>query len=104
MFVPQSAVLENPISLTRVSTFPEVSRFRVLVADDQPDILLALRLLFAQNGYQVETAKSPRRLDLLVRTFRTTNPELRMGNPLAPISPIAPRTRPCLTSSMFATL
>jgi len=59
MFVPQSAVLENPISPTRFSTFPEVSRFRVLVADDQPDILLALRLLLARNGYQVETADSP---------------------------------------------
>ena len=59
MFVPQSAVLENPISPTRFSTFPEVSRFRVLVADDQPDILLALRLLLARNGYQVETVNSP---------------------------------------------
>ena len=104
MFVPQSAVLNNPISPTHFSNFRDVSRFRVLVVDDQQDILLALCLLLTQNGYQVETAKSPRRLDLLVRTFRTTNPELRMGNPLAPISPIAPRTRPCLTSSMFATL
>ena len=71
MFVPQSAVLENPISLTRVSTFPEVSRFRVLVADDQPDILLALRLLFVQNGYQVETANSPQTVleALAYRTF-----------------------------------
>jgi len=59
MFVPQSAVLENPLSPTRFSTFPEVSRFRVLVADDQPDILLALRLLLAQNGYEVETVNSP---------------------------------------------
>lgn len=59
MFVPQFAVLENPISPTRFSTFPDVSRFRVLVADDQPDILLALRLLLAQNGFQVETVNSP---------------------------------------------
>jgi hypothetical protein len=30
MFVPQSAVLDNPLSPTRFSNFPEVSRFRVL--------------------------------------------------------------------------
>ena len=59
MLVPQSSVLENPVSTTCFSTFPDVSRFRVLVADDQPDILLALRLLLARNGYQVETVNSP---------------------------------------------
>ena len=32
---------------------------RVLVADDQPDILNALRLLLADEGYEVSTAKSP---------------------------------------------
>ncbi len=71
MFVPQSAVLDNPISPTRFSTFPEVSRFRVLVADDQQNILLALRLLLAQNGYQVETANSPQTVveALASRTF-----------------------------------
>ena len=71
MFVPQSAVLDNPISPTRFSTFPEVSRFRVLVADDQQNILLVLRLLLAQNGYQVETANSPQTVveALASRTF-----------------------------------
>ena len=59
MLLSQSAVLENPISPTPFSTFPDVSRFRVLVADDQPDILLALKLLLAQNGYHVETVNSP---------------------------------------------
>ena len=51
--------------------FPDVSRFRVLVADDQPDILLALRLLLAQNGYQVETVNSPQTVleALAYRTF-----------------------------------
>jgi response regulator RpfG family c-di-GMP phosphodiesterase len=58
MLVPQSSVLENPVSTTCFSTFPDASRFRVLVADDQPDILLALRLLLARNGYQVETFNS----------------------------------------------
>ena len=71
MLVPQSSVLENPVSTTCSSAFPNVSRFRVLVADDQPDILLALRLLFAQNGYQVETANSPQTVleALAYRTF-----------------------------------
>ncbi|MGH7674254.1 MAG: response regulator, partial [Gemmatimonadales bacterium] len=32
---------------------------RVLVADDQPDILEALRLLLKGAGYEVETAASP---------------------------------------------
>lgn len=32
---------------------------RTLIADDQPDILEALRLLLKQHGYQVETAASP---------------------------------------------
>ena len=70
MLVPQSAVLENPVSATHFSTFPDVSRFRVLVADDQPDILLALHLLLAQNGYQVETVNSPQTV-LEALTYRT---------------------------------
>lgn len=35
---------------------------RVLVADDQPDVLQALRLLLKAEGYAVETAASPRDL------------------------------------------
>src|SRR5262245_53401088 len=71
MFVPESAVLENPVSAAHFSTLPDVSRFRVLVADDQPDILLALQLLLAQNGYQVETVNSPQTVleALAYRTF-----------------------------------
>ncbi len=33
---------------------------RVLVADDQPDVLEALRLLLKSEGYGIETAQSPR--------------------------------------------
>jgi DNA-binding NtrC family response regulator len=33
----------------------------ILVADDQPDVLEALRLLLKANGYEVETANSPAR-------------------------------------------
>ncbi len=32
---------------------------RALIADDQPDVLEALRLLLKQEGYQIETANSP---------------------------------------------
>src|SRR5262245_45161409 len=32
---------------------------RVLVADDQPDVLEALRLLLKGEGFEIETARSP---------------------------------------------
>ncbi len=32
---------------------------RVLIADDQPDVLTALRLLLKAEGYETETATSP---------------------------------------------
>lgn len=32
---------------------------RILIADDQPDVLTALRLLLKSEGYQIETANSP---------------------------------------------
>ncbi|MDB6095342.1 MAG: two component, sigma54 specific, transcriptional regulator, Fis family [Verrucomicrobia bacterium] len=32
---------------------------RILIADDQPDVLEALRLLLKTEGYQIETVKSP---------------------------------------------
>ena len=32
---------------------------RILVADDQPDVLEALRLLLKSEGYQTDTVKSP---------------------------------------------
>ena len=35
---------------------------RILVADDQPDVLEALRLLLKSEGFQVETANSPTRM------------------------------------------
>jgi sigma-B regulation protein RsbU (phosphoserine phosphatase) len=37
----------------------KVAPARVLVADDQPDVIEALRLLLKANGYQVVTATSP---------------------------------------------
>jgi DNA-binding NtrC family response regulator len=38
---------------------PAALQHRILVADDQPDIIEALRLLLKNEGYQTEAAKSP---------------------------------------------
>jgi DNA-binding NtrC family response regulator len=38
---------------------PESSTPRILIADDQPDVLEALRLLLKCEGYQIEAVKSP---------------------------------------------
>ena len=38
---------------------PPPSSHRILVADDQPDVLEALRLLLKTEGFQIETVKSP---------------------------------------------
>jgi len=37
----------------------ETVRSRILVADDQPDVLEALKFLLAEEGYVVDTARSP---------------------------------------------
>src|ERR1039457_1407466 len=40
----------------------ELKPYRVLVCDDQPDVLEALRLLLKGQGWQAVTADSPQRL------------------------------------------
>ena len=40
-------------------TAPDSSTLRILIADDQTDVLEALRLLLKTEGYQIETVKSP---------------------------------------------
>lgn len=40
----------------------ENSTARILIADDQPDVLEALRLLLKGEGFQIETVSSPQRL------------------------------------------
>ena len=35
---------------------------RLLLADDQPDVLEALRLLLKPEGYAIETAASPQQI------------------------------------------
>lgn len=39
---------------------PEASAPRTLIADDQPDVLEALRLLLKREGYQIEAVNSPK--------------------------------------------
>lgn len=38
------------------------SQMRVLIADDQPDVLEALRLLLKREGYKIEAAESPQQV------------------------------------------
>jgi DNA-binding NtrC family response regulator len=38
------------------------SQMRILVADDQPDVLEALRLLLKREGYKIEAAESPQQV------------------------------------------
>src|SRR5438067_6456948 len=42
-----------------VTTRPAAAAPRLLIADDQPDVLEALRLLLKGEGYQIESATSP---------------------------------------------
>ena len=41
------------------ATRPDVATPRVLIADDQPDVLEALRLLLKGEGFRIESAGSP---------------------------------------------
>src|SRR3989440_6942494 len=38
------------------------SQMRILIADDQPDVLEALRLLLKRDGYKIEAAESPQQV------------------------------------------
>jgi DNA-binding NtrC family response regulator len=42
-----------------MSTLKNVGLTRILIADDQPDVLEALRLMLKAEGYQIESANSP---------------------------------------------
>ena len=51
-----------PTTTDRTDTLsprPEPTTPRVLIADDQPDVLEALRLLLKGEGYRIESAGSP---------------------------------------------
>ena len=38
------------------------SQMRILIADDQPDVLEALRLLLKREGYKIESAEFPQQV------------------------------------------
>jgi DNA-binding NtrC family response regulator len=42
-----------------MSTLKNVGASRILIADDQPDVLEALRLMLKAEGYQIESASAP---------------------------------------------
>jgi DNA-binding NtrC family response regulator len=48
--LPMSVTLPSPVT---------VSAARILIADDQPDVIEALRLLIKPEGFQIDTADSP---------------------------------------------
>ncbi len=55
----------DPSELTEIS-LNEATSPRVLVADDQSDVLQALRLLLKSEGYRIDTATSPAQIASLV--------------------------------------
>src|SRR5262245_32023918 len=56
---PLDAVLERPNSASAATAFLATSQLRVLVADDQRDVVEALRLLLSTHGLAVVPALSP---------------------------------------------
>ena len=44
------------------------SQMRILIADDQPDVLEALRLLLKREGYKIEAAESPQQVLQTIET------------------------------------
>ena len=49
-----------PTPTSRLTDSVSTATPRILIADDQPDVLEALRLLLKGEDFQVETASSPR--------------------------------------------
>jgi DNA-binding NtrC family response regulator len=56
---PLDAVLDRPVSASAATAFLATSQLRVLVADDQRDVVEALRLLLSTHGLAVVPALSP---------------------------------------------
>src|SRR3989440_9350220 len=55
--------MEYEFSAGRATTMKIVaSQMRILIADDQPDVLEALRLLLKREGYRIEAAESPQQV------------------------------------------
>src|SRR5436305_1018264 len=61
-----AAILQSPPEMTTMSIVP--SHMRILICDDQPDVLEALRFLLKREGYKTESAESPRQARQLLET------------------------------------
>ena len=55
----QSSDTHTGSKVNAVATMGSIAQPRILIADDQPDVLEALEMLLRNNGYQVESASSP---------------------------------------------
>src|SRR5687768_9163333 len=65
--VPRGAVgLPRSPSTRTLPYMTERDPARILVADDQPDILQALKLLLKSEGYQIVTATSPAQISAAI--------------------------------------
>jgi CheY-like chemotaxis protein len=53
---------------------PDTSPIRVLIADDQADILNALRLLLGDEGYEVIEARSPQEAERRLKPRTSISP------------------------------
>ena len=67
------ATAEYPVTAVPTATRP----YRVLVCDDQPDVLHAMRLLLKGQGYEAVTVDSPR---ALLRTARSDDFDLILAD------------------------
>ena len=61
-FGPNGATCIMAAAAAELSRETKTMQTRILIADDQPDVLLALRLLLKGNGYATETVSSPAEL------------------------------------------
>ena len=59
---PNGATCIMAAAATELSRDTKTMQTRILIADDQPDVLLALRMLLKGNGYTTETVSSPAEL------------------------------------------
>jgi DNA-binding NtrC family response regulator len=57
--IPASRHLDTPVAALVTPVMANAPAARILVADDQPDVIEALKLLLKSEGYATEAAKSP---------------------------------------------
>ena len=76
MTIESMAIMSPPVSTTAA---------RILIADDQHDVIEALRLLIKPEGFQIDTADSPGAVQPDMSAFASAarvTPRWRRGTPL----------------------